>query len=229
MNRNNIPTSKYCIKKLFFNDYDDLRGVLRDCRKNIKQTNIDIILASDVLDTSDNAITFFETISFYFNIYKEQQRLKFRKRKQKEFENKQSTPNVQCQFNAFQKKAVNDIKKPITNGGVLPYLLKPSVRSTPSIKINTGPSPSMNTTNNNHNHNHNHNHNQENNTILSSHSDDETTNSRSTMASQKNMQLPNTTHLTNNSENKQAYDYKIPYIQHGSSISAISCVANVEN
>lgn len=213
-NKNHVPSNKYTTKKLLFNQWDDLRGIVDDCRNNVKQANIDIILASDVLDTKTNAANFFDTVKFYFDVYKEQQRKKFRKRKQKEFENKVLTPNVQQQFNRFTSNKVmfGDIKKPVTNGGVLPCLLKPSPRNCPAIPFPPSPN-NLNTDTSINSH--------------SSHSDDDN-GSRSTIFSNKNMQnveLPNTTHVNPSS---MALDYKTPYIVPGSSLSAIKTVAEVE-
>ncbi len=118
-NKNNISDSKYCIKKLIYNNFNNFEFV--ETKKHI-----DIILASNIFNTNiQNSLNFYETIEHFFDNYIHKQRKKFFKKQKNEYKNNQHIiPNIRKQFNNIIPNN-SDLNLPITNGGYLPLKLKP--------------------------------------------------------------------------------------------------------
>eukprot|EP01084_Bolivina_argentea_P240628 404180_1 len=123
-NKNNISDSKYTIKKLTYNNFNNFQLNAH------KHKHIDIILASNIFNNNiQNGLNFYQTIEHFFDNYINKQRNKFIKKQKNEYKNKQYIiPNIRKQFNHFtpnNNKKNEDLNLPITNGGYLPYSIKP--------------------------------------------------------------------------------------------------------
>lgn len=112
--------------------------LLAHCQRHLAQSNVDLLLAADVIQNTHSAQAFFESVDFFFAHFIATQRAIFRRHQTRDRERAQATPSVQRLFADFAGDARMDVNRPLTNGGCLPLR---SRRARKRAKINKSIGP----------------------------------------------------------------------------------------
>ena len=82
--RNKVPEDRFTAKRLLFAERGDAAAVAAECRRRLKQQSVGLLVAADVLSSEQTASALFETVSFFFERFHDEQRRLFRARKRRE-------------------------------------------------------------------------------------------------------------------------------------------------